>query len=558
LYSFIFLSSLKYLYIHFFPIKTMILILSIFVSQLIDFLLRKSFSNLRNSEIQQARTSKFVVGLNLLFIFSCFDLKMNHEILYAGILISVQIVSYIIFDVFRSRLKDVYLGSNSGYKFLIRMIFATLLSSCIYFHLLLMFESDITDKYFLEYTTISNIRMVLMNLLTISVEIILNAIYPVQALFFLRTAIGPLAEICILTYEMRIVYFLLKRSLAQHSLLIYFTRTFYIVKITFVFFKGIFYVLRFVQRIYNQLMAERKFKKASKLDLKEYNRPCSICWEDMKDGRMLSCQHIFHSMCIKEWLLVDKTCPLCRKNCFSQSSTNDRGPIRPIIELDFSSWLPYLPVIEIYQSDSPIMPNVANFLHQNQAAAAANGQLPANNIVQSQEPPTNVRDEHMEQVAALFPHLSPALIRSSLHQTRSVASTVELILENQSNFLDTEQQANDEDDDDDENISADNEEIDQNSHESMSPTTIADPNPESAEKVKRKNVLTISAEEYQELMLCNRDLYLGAFNINNAIFKGKSIDELRSEMQKYSRRQYLLKNLEHVHTSEPQQEQRQQ
>lgn len=43
---------------------------------------------------------------------------------------------------------------------------------------------------------------------------------------------------------------------------------------------------------------------------------CAICMEDFEDGdwyRILSaCEHMFHSICIENWLRNQLTCPLCR------------------------------------------------------------------------------------------------------------------------------------------------------------------------------------------------------------------------------------------------------
>ncbi|CAH1421263.1 unnamed protein product [Lactuca virosa] len=46
------------------------------------------------------------------------------------------------------------------------------------------------------------------------------------------------------------------------------------------------------------------------------NDDCVICLEaftkDQKIGVLVSCQHSFHGHCIKEWLLVNPICPICR------------------------------------------------------------------------------------------------------------------------------------------------------------------------------------------------------------------------------------------------------
>ncbi|ORX74692.1 hypothetical protein DL89DRAFT_208613, partial [Linderina pennispora] len=42
---------------------------------------------------------------------------------------------------------------------------------------------------------------------------------------------------------------------------------------------------------------------------------CSICQDEYKQGEEvveLPCKHLFHDECIKHWLNVNGTCPICR------------------------------------------------------------------------------------------------------------------------------------------------------------------------------------------------------------------------------------------------------
>ena len=43
---------------------------------------------------------------------------------------------------------------------------------------------------------------------------------------------------------------------------------------------------------------------------------CPICYTDYKSGdhlKCLSCDHVFHTPCIEEWLKKKAKCPMCNK-----------------------------------------------------------------------------------------------------------------------------------------------------------------------------------------------------------------------------------------------------
>lgn len=45
---------------------------------------------------------------------------------------------------------------------------------------------------------------------------------------------------------------------------------------------------------------------------KHKNDDCPICMESGGECCTLSCGHIFHSTCIWQWMIMHKTCPVCR------------------------------------------------------------------------------------------------------------------------------------------------------------------------------------------------------------------------------------------------------
>ncbi|KAL3278239.1 hypothetical protein HHI36_013577 [Cryptolaemus montrouzieri] len=56
---------------------------------------------------------------------------------------------------------------------------------------------------------------------------------------------------------------------------------------------------------------------------------CSVCWEDFilnEDVRQLPCTHVYHECCIRPWLELHGTCPICRQNLGSNEQLNNEQP----------------------------------------------------------------------------------------------------------------------------------------------------------------------------------------------------------------------------------------
>lgn len=57
------------------------------------------------------------------------------------------------------------------------------------------------------------------------------------------------------------------------------------------------------------------------LDQVNANLQCSICLENFyfsENVRMLPCSHIYHAKCIKHWLELHATCPICRQSIINE------------------------------------------------------------------------------------------------------------------------------------------------------------------------------------------------------------------------------------------------
>lgn len=51
--------------------------------------------------------------------------------------------------------------------------------------------------------------------------------------------------------------------------------------------------------------------KASAEQLQDHNDVCAICFQDMTSAVITYCGHFFHGNCLRKWLYVQETCPMC-------------------------------------------------------------------------------------------------------------------------------------------------------------------------------------------------------------------------------------------------------
>ncbi|KAM9184908.1 RING finger protein 145 isoform 1-T1 [Mergus octosetaceus] len=72
---------------------------------------------------------------------------------------------------------------------------------------------------------------------------------------------------------------------------------------------------------------------ATKEQLERHNDICAICYQDMKTAVITPCSHFFHAGCLKKWLYVQETCPLCHCQLKSPSQLPGLGP-EPVQQLN--------------------------------------------------------------------------------------------------------------------------------------------------------------------------------------------------------------------------------
>uniref|UniRef100_A0A4W4GGY8 RING finger protein 145 n=1 Tax=Electrophorus electricus TaxID=8005 RepID=A0A4W4GGY8_ELEEL len=61
--------------------------------------------------------------------------------------------------------------------------------------------------------------------------------------------------------------------------------------------------------------------RASTQQLQEHSDVCAICFQDMTSAVITYCGHFFHGNCLRKWLYVQETCPMCHTSIKQPAST---------------------------------------------------------------------------------------------------------------------------------------------------------------------------------------------------------------------------------------------
>lgn len=61
-------------------------------------------------------------------------------------------------------------------------------------------------------------------------------------------------------------------------------------------------------------------------ELEAHNDVCAICYQTMSSAKVTRCKHFFHWICLRKWLYLQDTCPLCHSTLHNQPSENSDNP----------------------------------------------------------------------------------------------------------------------------------------------------------------------------------------------------------------------------------------
>ncbi|XP_074759782.1 RING finger protein 145-like isoform X3 [Athene noctua] len=59
--------------------------------------------------------------------------------------------------------------------------------------------------------------------------------------------------------------------------------------------------------------------------LRDHNDVCAICFQDMQVAVVTPCSHFFHATCLRKWLYVQDTCPMCHQQVTPVTAAEEPG-----------------------------------------------------------------------------------------------------------------------------------------------------------------------------------------------------------------------------------------
>lgn len=63
--------------------------------------------------------------------------------------------------------------------------------------------------------------------------------------------------------------------------------------------------------------------QATAEQLLEHDDVCAICYSEMKTASVTPCGHLFHGLCLRKWLYVKDSCPMCHRDLAPKKTTDN-------------------------------------------------------------------------------------------------------------------------------------------------------------------------------------------------------------------------------------------
>ncbi|KAF2363502.1 TRC8 N-terminal domain [Trinorchestia longiramus] len=62
---------------------------------------------------------------------------------------------------------------------------------------------------------------------------------------------------------------------------------------------------------------------ATRQQLNEHDDVCTICFQRLNSAKITRCNHFYHELCLRKWLYVQDSCPLCHKTLYNKDSPEE-------------------------------------------------------------------------------------------------------------------------------------------------------------------------------------------------------------------------------------------
>jgi len=96
---------------------------------------------------------------------------------------------------------------------------------------------------------------------------------------------------------------------------------------------------------------------------------CAICYEEMETAKVTLCGHLFHAVCLRKWLYVQNTCPLCHEILYAEEEVDQPANVE---ENDGFEAFPAAPAAQL--------DNNRNHVLEEAQALVANPPVPVNQL----------------------------------------------------------------------------------------------------------------------------------------------------------------------------------
>jgi len=70
---------------------------------------------------------------------------------------------------------------------------------------------------------------------------------------------------------------------------------------------------------------------ATEEQLEKHNDVCSICYQDMASAKVTRCRHIYHAICLRKWLYMQDSCPMCHEKLYQTDATSQTEDVGEVV-----------------------------------------------------------------------------------------------------------------------------------------------------------------------------------------------------------------------------------